>query len=182
MTGELDVQPINPNQLQAHKFQVTINRFPNVTFWAQSFNVPGISLESVAQVNLFTDIKRPGNKIKFDPLTMTIILDEDLWAWSEIMDWMSDAGNKESFQGRKDLTNSGLNPAPKDITSQILITLLSSKNNQRTDMIFHWAWPSQLSGFDYNASADAETTITCTVTFEYTFYEIKRNSLFPVIS
>src|SRR5579872_3685136 len=80
------------NFAQPNKFLLSFGRLPNMTLMCSEANIPGISLPPVRQPTPSVNAPVPGNKFQFDPLQIKFMLDEKLWAWTSIFDWLEGIG------------------------------------------------------------------------------------------
>jgi hypothetical protein len=182
MAANLPVQPLNPNTLQGTKYLVLFRRFPNMQFWAQNHFVPGITLGEAVQMNPFVDIRRAGDKVTIDPVTITFILDADLWAWSELFDWIAAIGKMKNTTDRNKLIRN-TTPVSLDnsIYSDFSLQILSPSNNPVMQYNYKNAWPSSLSTFTMTTTDSAETVLTCDCTFYFDYFEIERLKGIPAV-
>ena len=74
------------------QFRFKILKIPNVEFFVQSVNIPGITLGSAQQTNPLYDIPLPGDKITYASLDMSFLVDENLNNYKEIHDWILGLG------------------------------------------------------------------------------------------
>jgi len=170
--------PTNPNFLHPNKFQLNFSRTPNVQYFCQSVNVPGISQAEVPPVNPFVDLYVPGEKAIYDLLNVTFIVDEQLKAWLEIHDWiraMTFPTSFKDYQGLSLLSKQsgirqelGIGPQYSDAT----ITVLSSANNPTHRFKFYEVFPTTLSTFVMSASDTPDSIITADATFRYSYYDV----------
>ena len=82
-------QPDNYNILSPISYRLIIEKFPLLTFWCQTANIPGISTTEGVHSTPFREIPVIGEKIEFETLDVTMIVDEDLANFKEIMNWMT---------------------------------------------------------------------------------------------
>ena len=69
----ISAQPDATNPLQPTSFRFFLQKTPEVTYFCQSANIPGISVPPVIQSNVFSDIKQPGDRVEFEDLTVEFI-------------------------------------------------------------------------------------------------------------
>ena len=79
--------PQNTNPLQPTKFLLTFSRIPTAQYFCQEVNIPSVSLGEVDRVTPFLDMYSPGTKLKYDPLDVTFIIDEELRSWRDMYNW-----------------------------------------------------------------------------------------------
>ena len=71
-------QPENFNYFSPVSFRFNIQKIPNVNFFCQAANLPGLTLGEAIQVNPLRDIPTPGDKVQFEELQLRFIVDEEL--------------------------------------------------------------------------------------------------------
>ena len=74
----LDRQPSKLDYASPTQFKFQIAKLPKVEFFATAVNLPGISLSSIKQQTPLADIPLPGEKITFQDLELTFLVDEKI--------------------------------------------------------------------------------------------------------
>lgn len=97
-TSVLTQIPENTNFLQPTKFTFTIPGIPFANYFCQSIIFPSISTTEALQPTPFSDAYRYGDKLVFDPLTITFLVDEDFRVWEETFQWLSYLTNPARFK------------------------------------------------------------------------------------
>ena len=121
--GPLANQPKNINFLLPHRFRVNVRRLPNVVYYCQEVNIPGLSTGSAMQPTPFANVQLPGNKLTFEDLTITFSIDEDMQNYREIQRWIRGTSMPYSFDQFKALAQYSLsNNAYDGATSDIYLT------------------------------------------------------------
>ena len=146
----------NVNMLSPGNFKVTIDNsaYANLQFFCTAVNLPGVS-QAATQVNYrdergyFAD-----SLIDYQPISITFVVDEDMKNYLEIFDWF--IFNKEADEIRY-----------KDIT----LSILSNKNLQNKQILFHSAFPTDLSELSFTTQDTNVDYVTCTATFNYNKFE-----------
>ena len=173
--------PVNTDFLQSHKFQMVFDRLPNVTYFCQNANLPGISLTEIQRFTPFIDVFHPGEKAVYDTFNVQFLVNEDMSSWLEIHNWIRGATFPTDFKEYRDLartTKSGYeqtlatNRRPAVYTDGTL-TIYSNKNNPRFRVKFHDMFPTYLGSIAFNVESNAEAVITCDVSFRFTWYDIE---------
>ena len=93
----LNNQIQNRNYLAPTGFQFNVSRAPKVTYFGNQVNIPSLTLGIANQPSYLKDIPRPGEKIDFEDLTLTFLVDEDLTNYMEIQNWIRGIGFPESL-------------------------------------------------------------------------------------
>ena len=70
--------PENLNYLSNISFRLTIEDAPNITWFCQSANVPGVSIEGIDVPTPHATIPFAGNKVSFEELSVRFIVDEHM--------------------------------------------------------------------------------------------------------
>ena len=80
---------INKSILNKNNFRLLIDKVPTVEYYVQSCNIPGMSFtETTSATGIGLDAFFPGDKVSFETLDISFIVDEDLENFKEIYDWM----------------------------------------------------------------------------------------------
>ena len=165
--------PDNLNYLSNISFRLTMQDAPNITWFCQSANVPGVSIEGIDVMTPHATIPFAGNKVSFEELSVRFIVDEHMKNWTEIYDriialGLAEGGEKyRLLKAKSDLTQRG------GTVSTLVLTVLTSAMNPQLEFHFYEAFPITLSALDFDsANADLEY-FTATAGFRYTNYEIK---------
>jgi len=152
MAGLAD-QPKNINPLADVQFKFDISALPNTSFFVQTCNLPGITLEAqtIATPQL-QNFSRHTGTITYEALDITFMIDEYLKNWQEIYEWMT--GDESKY------------------TSAVL-TILSSSMNPTMEFHFKDIFPTTLSAIPFDSTTTDPTYQVATISFNYTEYIIK---------
>ena len=188
----LSRQPTQLDYASPTQFKFSMIKLPKVEYFCTKVELPGISLGESTQETRFKDIPIPGDKLTYEDLTMSFMVDENLENYREIHGWMtglgfpkdtsqfralqgasadrypttSDVGlNKELGQIKKAVQDDG------GLYSDATLFVLSSKNNANLEIRFRDIYPISLSGLDYNQQETDIQYLTASVTFAYKIYE-----------
>ena len=168
--AKINTQPENTSFLQPTKFQLTFTRMPHLTYFCQTFNLPGVSMSEIVRNTPFVDLNVPGDKIQYDPLDFTFIVDENLRTWLEVHNWIVGLTFPKNFgQYRK------LKEEYKDYggtVSDAVVTILSNKNTPNIRVTFRDCFPINVSSIQFDYTMDANMILTATTTFKYNYFDI----------
>ena len=92
MSKLTDTQPANINHLNVVGFEVNIARLPNVEFFCQRVNVPGVILGETVEASPFMNTPLEGDTLSYEALSISFILDEDIQNYMEIYNWLTAIG------------------------------------------------------------------------------------------
>lgn len=165
--------PINPSLLKPTAFRFTLQSAPNLTFFTQRAQIPGVSLAAATQQTSFLNVPRPGDKVQFDQLIVTFLQDEDMSAWSEVYNWIMSLGRVKGFASYKELVEFGRSILGTGVTTTATLIVLTGANNPNKEFTFYDVWPTSLSGVDLNTTDSENMAITSDASFAYTYYDVK---------
>ena len=169
-------QVSNRNFLSLVGFKFVLNRCPKVDFLCNSANLPSITLGVAEQANYLRNIPVPGDKLQYDDLRITFMVDEDMENYLQLYQWMTSLGYPESINQYSELLNNKIEVDdpndPSNERSDATIQVLSSNYNPSVSIKFKDVFPYQLSGVPFNATADEQAYYTAEAAFKYTLYDV----------
>tara|TARA_B110000014_G_C20046617_1_gene544277 strand:+ start:424 stop:897 length:474 start_codon:yes stop_codon:yes gene_type:complete len=152
MTALTD-QPKNINPLADVQFKFDVDALPNTSFFLQTVNLPGVTLEGAAIATpQLQNYSRHTGIITYETLEVAFLIDEYLQNWQEIYEWI--VGDSSKY------------------TSAVL-TLLSSSMNPTMEIHFKEIFPTSLSGISFDSTTTDPVYQQATVSFNYSNYIIK---------
>ena len=189
-TSPLSRQPTKLDYSSPTQFKFTIHQLPKVEFFTTSAAVPGISLNNYEQPTPFKNIPIIGDRLTFEDLTISFIVDEYLENYITIHNWMTGIGFPKSRSQFTAFRNTGSN-TPNSSTggntdigvvgsatddnafySDATLTILSNKNNPIVEVRYADMFPTSLSALEYNQNTSDVEYITANITFKYKLYEM----------
>jgi hypothetical protein len=146
----------NINMLSPTGFKLTINRekFANTEFFITSFGIPSLTGGEV-QTNFRNNIGfTPGEALTFESLSLRFAIDEDMNNYTEMFNWMK--ANRDSNFERHDM----------------ILSIMTNKNILNKQFQFKDAFPTSLSGVEFNSQATDIEYLQADVTFRYNEFVI----------
>ena len=150
---------INKNPALGTSFKLEIPGFPHLNYFVQMTELPGLTMSGVDTPWSNNATNMPSNRIEYDPLNVTMLVDEEYQNYDSIRMWMTEIIKTEPV----------LN-AMKDITLHIL----NSNKNNIAAIKFYRAYPTMVAAIPLESSTGDTQPITCALTFRYQFYELVR--------
>jgi hypothetical protein len=172
--------PTNKDLLQTTKFLLAFSRLPGMTFFCQSANLPGVSLSEIPYNTPFIDLYVPGEKLAYDMLNISFLIDEDLQSWQQVHDWIRAMTFPVDFKEYNDIRKlSGVSNYRKSVGlapqySDAVLSIYTNKNNINLRVKFVNLFPVTLGSILFNASDNAEYIATADASFRFDYYEIER--------
>lgn len=169
-----DRQIQNRNYLANVGFNFTLARFPKVDFFSNTANLPGLTLGTVNAPNYLKELPLAGDRLVFEDFSLQFIVDEKMENYLAVHNWMRGLGFPNSIQDFKDLVtdDDGVQDMDRQYSDGTLLVLNNQFNNIAR-VKFNGLFPYSLSGLQFDATDFDYTSITATVTFKYTIYNIE---------
>ena len=190
-TSPLNRQPTALDYSSPTQFRFLINQLPKVQYFTTEANIPGITLGEGQFNTPLKDIELLGDKLTYEDLTITFIVDENLENYIEMHTWLTGIGfpkdRKQFSEFRSATSNMSVKTRGESndigdvrastpelaMTSDSVMTILTNKNNPVVECRFKDVFPTSLSGLSYNQNITDVDYLTAEVTFKYQIYEIK---------
>lgn len=154
------------NYFNAKNFDFTIKRLPNVEFFVQSVNIPGLNIDTTVQATPFAQINRPGNRLNYDELIVSVIVDENLNVYKEIHNWLTGMAPPINFSQYQELEEAG------GTFSDASLIALNSKGNAFIEFRFSNLFPVSISPIRMTTINSSAEYVTTDIGFRYTSFEI----------
>ena len=189
-TSPLNRQPTALDYSSPTQFRFLINQLPKVQYFTTEANIPGITLGEGQFNTPLKDIELLGDKVTYEDLTITFIVDENLENYIEMHTWLTGIGfpkDRKQFSEFRSVTSNMSTTTrgeSKDIgdvrastpelamTSDSVLTILTNKNNPVVECRFRDVFPTSLTSLNYSQNQTDVEYLTATVNFKYTIYEI----------
>jgi hypothetical protein len=173
------------------QFRFKIAKLPQVEFFIQSVNLPGISIDAVPVATPLYDYPVPGDEISYQSLDISFLVDENLNNYKELHDWLSGLGFAKNHQQFADMRATGTDrfpgtvantaasgtatpgPIPEgSIYSDATLTILNSKNIAKTEVRFQNVFPTSIGSLSYDVQASDVNYLKAQASFDYINYDI----------
>ena len=184
-------QPSKMDYASPVQFRFKISKLPEVEFFIQTVNLPGISLGSATVPTSLYDYPVPGDKITYQSLDISFLVDENLNNYKELHDWMLGLGFPNKHQQFADLQATGADRFPGStkgalvpgvdtpvplaegpIYSDATLTILNSKNIAKTEIRFQNVFPTSIGSLSYDVKAADVDYLQTQASFTYINYDI----------
>ena len=189
-TSPLNRQPTALDYSSPTQFRFLINQLPKVQYFTTEANIPGITLGEGTYNTPLKDLPLLGDKLTYDDLTITFIVDENLENYIEMHTWLTGIGfpkdRKQFSEFRSATSNMSVKTRGESndigdvrastpelaMTSDSVLTILTNKNNPVVECRFRDVFPTSLSGLTYSQNQTDVEYLTAEVNFKYQIYEI----------
>ena len=175
----------NRNFLAPTGFKFSLKRCPSAAFFCNQANIPSLDLGIAQQTSYLKDIDIPGDKIVFGDLNLRFLVDEDLFNYMEIQNWIRGLGYPEKLSQLKDLAEDGkiksrFGQAGENIYSDATLQILSNNLVPKFQVMFKDVFPYSLSTISFDATDTDIDYFTAEVSFKYTIYDMQDMSGNPL--
>ena len=167
----------NRNFLAPTGFKFSLKRCPSAAFFCNQANIPSLDLGIAQQTSYLKDLDIPGDKIVFGDLNLRFLVDEDLFNYMEIQNWIRGLGYPEKLSQLKDLAEDGkiksrFGQAGENIYSDATLQILSNNLVPKFQVFFNDVFPYSLSAVTFDATDTDIEYFTAEVSFKYTIYTL----------
>jgi len=169
----------NTNLIYQNHFKFSIEALPDVTFFVQNINHPGVTVPIAPRGNPFTRIPEVGDHLAFGALDLTFLVDGKMLNYYSLFYWLQGYAFPQSFeqlqqfaaQRRRLLSNP--RPALREIqkTSATLYVLQPDTNKTIAEVQYTDVFPTSLGQLSFDTTSDA-TPLKVSASFEYTYFDI----------
>ena len=162
--------PENTSILQSTKFTFIIPDKPFLKYFCQTATIPGVSTTEIAVPTQHSITYRHGEKLVFDALTISALMDEDLRVWQETYNWLKGLTRPTSFEEYPRKTIKDRTPLYFDG----FLTVNTNSNNPNIRFKFKDCHPTMIGNINFDTKVNADVIPTADFTFRYDYYEIER--------
>jgi len=172
------------------QWRLAFNRLPKTTWFCTAANVPGITLGEAQYATPMTDMFVTGDKLTFETLNITFLVDEELQNYRELWDWLVGMGSPVSHSQWETTLAKGdgairtfstpdADPRTKstyeesNLYSDATLIVYSSKNQPKVEVKFKNMFPTSLSSLEYSQEATDVEYFKASATFRYLYYEFE---------
>lgn len=167
----LDQNPTDVNFLPTNNFRFILRRAPNIQFFVQRANLPGIHSGPITVPSPYIGKHVQGGPVEHDYLEVEFKVQEDMSDYLEIFNWLIKSTYSKSLEDYGELKNQ---PKYSDagVESQVTLMILNSAKVPQFEIVFEDAFPTALTGIDFDSSSDTVNYPVVRATFDYQFFTI----------
>jgi len=166
--------PENTSFLQTTKYTFIIPTLPFAKYFCQSINLPGVTSSEIEIPTPFSSTYRHPTKMKYEPFTISFLIDEDIKVWEETYKWIVALTRPESSSQYIKNKDKGSFHESSSPYQDGLLTLNTNSNLPNLRIKFRNIFPVSLSGIQFGTTISSENTPTADVTFRYDLFEFER--------
>jgi len=164
-----DINPLSPNG-----FRFEITKLPEVTYFCQQVNLPGIMLGAPELANPFRLEPVPGESITYDQLSVQFLIDTSMANYRAIYNWMIALGFPQDYEQYKDLVGNDQTSSYLELSknySQATLQILDNLNSPVATIQFQDLFPISLESLVLASSNTDVNYMVGNATFRYGYYK-----------
>jgi len=186
-------QPTVYDYATGTQWRLAFNRLPKTTWFCTAANIPGITLGEAQYATPMTDMIVTGDKLTFETLNITFLVDEELQNYRELWDWLVGMGSPVKHsqwsttlaEGDGAVRQFGTNdtdPRTKttyeesNLYSDSTLIVYNSKNKAKVNVQFKNMFPTSLSSLEYSQDLTDVEYFKASATFRYLYYEFETSN------
>ena len=186
-------QPTVYDYATGTQWRLAFNRLPKTTWFCTAANVPGITLGEAQYPTPMSDMFVTGDKLTFETLNITFLVDEELQNYRELWDWIVGIGSPVNHSQWETTLSKGdgairsfatpdADPRTKstyeesNLYSDATLIVYNSKNMAKVDVKFKNMFPTSLSSLEYSQDLTDVEYFKASATFRYLYYEFETST------
>ena len=166
-------------------WRIKFARIPKVEWFCTNVTLPGITLGEALYPTPMLDTYLSGDKLTFETLSATFLVDEELQNYRELWDWMVGIGapkNHAQFSAALSggstpttqmPTAKGTTPTEGGLYDDATLIVYNSKNIAKVNIQFKQIFPTSLSGLNYAQDSTDVDYFRADATFRFMYYEFE---------
>ena len=183
-------QPTVFDYASGTQWRLAFNRLPKTTSFCTAANVPGITLGEAQYPTPMSDMFVTGDKLTFETLNITFLVDEELQNYRELWDWIVGIGSPVNHSQWETTLSKGdgairsfatpdADPRTKstyeesNLYSDSTLIVYNSKNMAKVNVQFKNMFPTSLSSLEYSQEPTDVEYFKASATFRYLYYEFE---------
>ena len=170
MVNKLACPSTNIDFLRTNDFKMTIERLPEVSFFSNSVELPSVSLSSLSEPTPLSDIKIPGDRMVFDPVSVTFYVDSNMENYLQAFRWIQGLGfpqNHNQYTSENNTRPEYLSELEKNYSDAKLIVTQAGKVFTFVD-----CFPTRLSGIRFETQNTDVQYAVATLDLDYSYFKI----------
>ena len=186
-------QPTVFDYASGTQWRLAFNRTPKTTWFCTAANLPGVTLGEAMYPTPMQDTYISGDKLTFETLNITFLVDEELQNYRELWDWITGIGFPVKHSQWETTLSEGdgivskfgtpdADPRTKDtyseanLYSDATLIVYNSKNIPKVDVKFKNMFPTSLSSLEYSQELTDVDYFRAMASFRYLYYEFETST------
>ena len=176
-------QPTVFDYASGTQWRLAFNRTPKTTWFCTAANLPGVTLGEAMYPTPMQDTYISGDKLTFETLNITFLVDEELQNYRELWDWIVGIGFPKSHSQWTSVLTKGAGTtlmsatsktataAEAQLYSDATMIIYNSKNIPKLNVNFKDMFPTSLSALEYSQESTDVEYFKAAASFRFLYYE-----------
>ncbi len=163
-----NITPLSPNG-----FMFTVTKLPDISFFCQQVNLPGLTLGDPEYANPFTKQPIPGETLTYDTLEINFLIDNEMKNYKYLYNWIIALGfpnEYEQYRAFVQSDNNNYSELAKNY-SDATLSILTGNNNIAQQVQFIDLFPVTIGTVTFQSTNTDVNYIQCNATFRYGYYK-----------
>ncbi len=163
-----NITPLSPNG-----FMFSVTKLPDISFFCQQVNLPGITLGDPEYANPFTKQPIPGETLTYDTLEINFLIDNEMKNYKYLYNWIIALGfpnEYEQYRAFVQSDNNNYSELAKNY-SDATLSILTGNNNIAQQVQFIDLFPVTIGTVTFQSTNTDVNYIQCNATFRYGYYK-----------
>ena len=169
-----DINPLSPNG-----FRFAIDKLPEVSFFCQAVNLPGVLLGAPEFGNPLNVTPVPGESLTYDSLNVQFLVSEDMANYKAIYNWIVGLAFPQEHEQYQKLVSEGTAPGSylgsgselRQMTSDGTLQILSSNNKPAATVAIYDMFPISLDSLSFESRNSDVTYLIGNMALRYAYYK-----------
>lgn len=166
--------PSNINPLSPNGFKFSISKLPEVDFFCQSVNIPGILLGAPEFATPFSLAPLPGDTLTYDTLEVQFIVDEGMVNYQVIYNWIVALGFPNDYSQYTTFVNNDQRNIVGELAKNFsdgTLQILNSSNNPVKTISFVDLFPISIGSLTFQSTNDGVNYLIGNASFKFGYYK-----------
>ena len=155
------------NYLSPTNFTISIEKLPHVEFFTQKLSIPDITSTPQEFPSPLSGLYEYGSRIDYGELSTTMIIDENMNNYKEILNWIEGYAAPENSDQNKLREKVGFE-------SDIICTITNSHKNPNIRFTFKNCFPTGLGGVALDVNVTDVAYATTSITWRYDTFTMEQ--------
>lgn len=166
--------PANLTPLSPNGFQFNITKLPDLSFFCQNVNLPGIELGDPMQANPFASVPIPGDHITWDTLNVQYLIDSNMENYTAIYNWIIALGFPVDNAQYSNFINAGQAQLYSELAksySDAVLQILGPQNTVMKQIQFIDLFPVSIDSLTFASTNEGVNYLVGNATFRFNYYK-----------
>lgn len=165
--------PDNINPLSPVGFLFNISKLPQLSFFCQEVNLPGLTLGEPEFITPFARVPIPGETLSYEQLTIQFLIDEEMQNYKSIYNWLVGLGFPENYTQYVNFKNTDDINTVYDLStnySDASLIILNNNNTTSQEVLFRDVFPVALDSIQFQSDQSDINYLVGRATFRFSYY------------